>query len=170
MVKPLANGFVILYRIGILLIAFWLLNVFFVACHEAGHALVATAFGAKVLDIYINPLGLSGATTHTVLPVYYQSDLVVCAGVISTTVITILAFAARQELAVYVLALRTIESLINYSAGSDMAVMLDKFGYGTLAISAALVCIIVLMVSTTFYRCRITRNIAKIQVRNPNPT
>ena len=146
------HKFAFLLKIAALPVAFWLLNVLFVASHEAGHAVLATAFGAQVYNVYISPLGIDGATTHTVLALQNQAVIVLAGGVVFTTLATLIAYLIRLDLVVYVLALRTVESLINYSPGSDMATLFTNLGYGTLVVSAVLVCTIILLVASTFHR------------------
>ena len=162
------QGFAFLLKIAALPVAFWLLNVLFVASHEAGHAVLATAFGAQVYNVYISPLGIDGATTHTVLPLQYQAALVLAGGVVSTTLVTLMAYVIRLDIVVYVLALRTVESLINYSPGSDMATLFTSSGYGTLVISAVLVCTIILLVASTFHRRYTTSKPVDAVIRQKN--
>lgn len=145
-------GFAFLVKIAALMVTFWLLNVLFVGFHEAGHAVLAALFGANVFSVYVSPLGIDGATTHTVLPLQYQAQLVLAGGVAVTTVATIIAYLIRQDIAVYVLSLRTVESLINYSPGADMAALFGTIGYNTLMITAVLVVTIILLVASTFHR------------------
>ncbi|WP_424359595.1 hypothetical protein [Methanocella sp. MCL-LM] len=150
--KHFSQGFAFLVKIAAIIVAFWLFNVLFVASHEAGHAALATLFGAKVFDVYVSPLGFDGATTHTVLPLQYQAELVLAGGVAFTTVAVILAYLIRLDIAVYVLSLRTVESLINYSPGADMAMLFTTLGYNTLLITGVFVCTIILVVASTFHR------------------
>ncbi|WP_048197989.1 hypothetical protein [Methanocella arvoryzae] len=147
-----SQGFAFLIKIAALIVAIWLLNVLFVATHEAGHATLATLFGAKVFDVSVSPLGIAGATTHTVLPQQYQAELVLAGGAIFTTAAIILAYLVRLDIAVYVLSLRTVESLINYSPGADMATLFSTMGFNTLLLSGVLILTIILVVASTFHR------------------
>ena len=134
------------------LAAIWLLNVGFVAIHEGGHSAIAAAFGAKIYSIYVSVTGLEGSTTHDVLTVQSQTDLVLAAGMIATTVALVIAFLARFELAVYVLGLRTVESLLNYSTGSDMLALLRNVGTDAYLFSAVMIGIAALCVGLTIRR------------------
>jgi len=131
------------------LAAIWLLNVVFVAVHEGGHSAVAASFGAHIYEVYISPTGLDGATTHTRLTDQTQVNLVLAAGVVASTLAVFIAYLVRLEIAVYVLGLRTVESLINYSAGSDMLSLLNNVGNDTYGISIALIAITGLFVGLT---------------------
>lgn len=134
------------------LAAIWLLNVVFVAVHEGGHSAVAASFGSHIYEIYVSPIGLEGATTHTQLKDPTQMDLVLAAGVVATTLAIIIAYLVRLEIAVYVLGLRTVESLLNYSAGSDMLCLLKNVGSDAYLLSIALIVITGLLVGLTVRR------------------
>ncbi len=162
------RGFAFIFKIAAIMVAIWLLNVFFVASHEAGHALPATLFGAEVFSVYISPLGIDGATTHTILPLQYQAELVLAGGVCVTTLAILAAYLIRLDLAVYVLSLRTVESLINYSSGSDMATLFSTLGYGTMLITAVLVSTIILLVASTFHRRYTASKPVDAVIRQPN--
>jgi hypothetical protein len=131
------------------LVAIWLLNVLFVAVHEGGHSVVAASFGAHIYEIYISPSGLEGATTHTQLTDQTQVDIVLAAGVVASTLAIVIAYLVRLEIAVYVLGLRTVESLLNYSAGSDMLSLLKNTGSDAYLLSIALIAISGLFVGLT---------------------
>jgi hypothetical protein len=131
------------------LAAIWLLNVVFVAVHEGGHSAAAASFGAHIYEIYVSPTGLEGATTHTQLTDRTQSDIVLAAGVVASTLAIVIAYLIRLEIAVYVLGLRTVESLLNYSAGSDMLCLLKNVGIDAYLLSMALIVITGLFVGLT---------------------
>jgi hypothetical protein len=131
------------------LAAIWLLNVLFVAVHEGGHSVVAASFGSHIYEIYISPSGLEGATTHTQLTDQTQVDIVLAAGVVASTLAIVIAYLVRLEIAVYVLGLRTVESLLNYSAGSDMLSLLKNAGSDAYLLSIALIVISGLFVGLT---------------------
>ncbi|OPY28982.1 MAG: hypothetical protein A4E28_01139 [Methanocella sp. PtaU1.Bin125] len=135
-----------------ILAALWLLNVGFVAIHEGGHTAMAAAFGAKIYNVYVSVTGLEGATTHDALPVQSRASLVIAAGIVATTAALVIAFLARFELAVYVLGLRTIESLLNYSAGSDMLALLGNIGTDAYLFSAVMIGISALCTGLTIRR------------------
>lgn len=135
-----------------ILAAIWLLNVGFVAIHEGGHTATAAYYGAKIYSVYVSVTGLEGATTHDALAVQSQTNLVLAAGMIATTGALVIAFLARFELAVYVLGLRTIESLLNYSTGSDMLAMLRNIGTDAYLFSAVMIGISVLCAGLTIRR------------------
>ncbi len=124
-----------------ILVAVWLLNVAFVAVHEGGHSAVAAAFGAQIYSVYISPTGLEGATTHTQLTDTAQSGVVLAAGVLATTLAVIVAYLVRLEIGVYVFGLRTVESLLNYTAGADMLGLYQNLGSETYLISIGLITI-----------------------------
>ncbi len=134
------------------LAAIWLLNVGFVAIHEGGHSALAAAFGAKIYNVYVSMTGLEGATTHDVLAVQSQADLVVAAGMIATIAALAIACLAKFELAVYVLGLRTVESLLNYSTGSDMMLLMRNIGTDAYLFSAVLIGIAAICVGLTIRR------------------
>jgi hypothetical protein len=134
------------------LTAIWLLNVAFVAVHEGGHCAVAAFFGSHIYEIYISPTGLEGATTHTQLKDQAQVDIVLAAGVVASTLAIVIAYLVRLEIAVYVLGLRTVESLLNYSAGSDMLSLLKNLGSDTYLLSIALIMITCLFVGLTAHK------------------
>lgn len=139
-------------KIVAVLAAIWLLNVLFVVVHESGHALVASAFGAQIENIYISPTGLEGATTHSAIADMTQTNLILAAGVTITTIATVVALLLRQEIIVYVFGLRTVESLLNYSAGSDMLCLLKNIGPDTYIISMAMISITALCVMLCIHR------------------
>jgi hypothetical protein len=136
-------------KIMAVLAAIWLLNVVFVAVHEGGHSAVATLFGSRIYDIYISPMGLDGATTHTQLTDQTQVNIVLAAGVVASTLAIVIAYLIRLEIAVYVLGLRTVESLLNYSAGSDMLCLLRNIGSDAYLLSMTLILITALFVGLT---------------------
>jgi hypothetical protein len=123
------------------LVAIWLLNVIFVAVHEGGHSVAAASFGSQIYNIYISPTGLEGATTHTRLNDPTQVNIVLAAGVAATTLAIAFFYMIRLEIAVYVLGLRTVESLLNYTTGSDMLCLLNNIGSDAYLISIALILI-----------------------------
>jgi hypothetical protein len=131
------------------LAAIWLLNVVFVAVHEGGHAAVAASFGSQIYDVYISPTGLEGATTHTQLTDQTQANIVLAAGVAASTLAILIAYLVRLEIAVYVLGLRTVESLLNYTAGSDMFCLLKNLGSDAYLLSLALIVISCLFAGLT---------------------
>jgi hypothetical protein len=149
-----------------LLVAIWLLNVVFVAVHEGGHSAVAASFGSKIYGIYVSPTGLEGATTHTQLKDPVQVDCVLAAGVVASTLTIIVAYLARLEIAVYVLGLRTVESLLNYSTGSDMLCLLRNVGSDAYLLSIALIVISCVFVGLTvrkrLSKSRVDRRIADV--------
>ncbi len=134
------------------LAAIWLLNVCFVAIHEGGHSAIAATCGAKIYNIYVSVTGLEGSTTHDALTVQSQTDLVLAAGTIATTVALVIAFLVRFELAVYVLGLRTVESLLNYSTGSDMLALLRNVGTDAYLFSAVMIGITAICVGLSIRR------------------
>ncbi len=134
------------------LAAIWLLNVGFVAIHEGGHSAIAAAFGAKIYNIYVSVTGLEGATTHDALAVQSQTDLVLIAGMVATIVALAIAFLAKFEIAVYVLGLRTVESLLNYSTGSDMLALLRNVGDDAYLFSAVMIGIAAICIGLTIRR------------------
>jgi hypothetical protein len=81
-----------------------------------------------------------------------QTDLVLAAGTIATTVALVIAFLARSELAVYVLGLRTVESLLNYSTGSDMHALLRNVGTDAYLFSAVMIGITAICVGLSIRR------------------
>jgi predicted neutral ceramidase superfamily lipid hydrolase len=141
------------------LAAIWLLNVAFVAVHEGGHSAVAASFGSHIYDIYISPTGLEGSTTHTQLTDKTQSDIVLAAGVVASTIALVIAYLVRLEIAVYVLGLRTVESLLNYTAGSDMLCLLRNVVSEAYLLSIALIVITGLFVGLTV-RKRLNKSIS----------
>ena len=145
------------------LAAIWLLNVVFVAVHEGGHSAAAASFGSHIYNVYISPTGLDGATTHTRLADQGQSDIVLAAGVAASTLAIIVAYLVRLEIAVYVLGLRTVESLLNYSAGSDMLCLLKNVGSDAYLLSIALIVITGLFVGLTV-RKRLIKSRSAIRV------
>jgi hypothetical protein len=134
------------FKLMALLAAIWLMNVAFVAVHEGGHAAVATAFGSQVYEVYVSPVGLDGATTHTQLKDRGQTDIVLAAGVVATTLAVVISYLVRLEIAVYVLGLRTAESLINYTTGSDLLCLWKNVGSDAYLLSIALIVITCLFV------------------------
>jgi len=142
----------VIYKTALVIGAIWLCNVLFVASHEAGHALLASAFGANICGVYVSPLGIDGSTTHTILASPSAADLVEFAGAGATTLALAIAFFLRLELAVYVLALRTTECLLNYSPGSDMAALYAGIGANAYVLSAAFIGLIVLLGALTANR------------------
>jgi hypothetical protein len=125
-------------KIIAIVVVIWVFNVLFVACHEAGHAITAGAFGAQVHGVYVSPWGLEGSTTHTVLQEKGRADAVVAGGVLATTAAIVIAYVLRLEVAVYVLGLRTLESLTNYTRGSDMGTLLASMGSDAFVVSTML--------------------------------
>jgi hypothetical protein len=138
------------FKLFAVLAAIWLLNVVFVAVHESGHCVTATASGANIIGVYISPLGLEGATTHTQVTDQANVNIVLAAGVVTTTLAIIVAYFARLEIAVYVIGLRTIESVINYSPGSDMQCLLANIGTDAYLLSAVLLLVSGLFVGLMF--------------------
>ena len=119
----------ILAKAIIIILLLWLLNVLFIGIHELGHASLVLCFGAKICNMYISPIGYEGATSYTSLTNQAQSSLVLMGGILATTVATLVLYKLNIELAVYVLGLRTIESLFNFSRGSDMASLIILAGH-----------------------------------------
>jgi hypothetical protein len=139
-------------KLSAILVAIWLLNVAFVAVHEGGHCAAAASFGSQIYNVYINPTGLEGSTTHTQLDNQAQTDAVLAAGVTATTLAIIIAYTIRLEIAVYVLGLRTVESLLNYTSGSDMFCLLKNVGSDAYMLSIALIVITGLLVGLTVHK------------------
>lgn len=150
--RLLSHNIAVPVKIIAILLAIWLLNVFFVASHEMGHAAIADHFGANIYKVYISPLGADGSTTHAVLPDRDQADLVLAGGILTTTALTIVAYCLRFELAVYVLGIRTTESLMNYTQGSDMSTLMASMGTDTYAISMTLIAVTVVILAMTVNR------------------
>lgn len=148
------------------LAAIWLLNVVFVAVHEGGHSAVAASFGSQIYNVYISPTGLEGATTHTQLKDQTQTNLVLAAGVVASTLAIVIAYLVRLEIAVYVLGLRTVESLLNYTAGSDMLCLLKNVGSDAYLLSIVLIVISGLFVGLTvrkrLYQSRSAKRLAEV--------
>lgn len=135
-----------------ILLAVWLLNVGFVVIHEGGHCALAAAFGARVYNVYVSATGLEGSTTHDPLAVQSQAELVLAAGMIATMAALVIASLARFELAVYVLGLRTVESLLNFSSGSDMLILLGNIGANAYLLSALMIGIAAICIGLTVHR------------------
>ena len=133
----------------------WLLNVLFVALHEAGHAVVAACFGAEVFSIYISPAGYCGSTCYTVLSNVTEGNLVLAGGILATTIATLIFSWLKLEFAVYVIGLRTIESLLNYSGGSDMAALTSWAGPSMYGVTFMLTVVTMLCVGKTAYESRL---------------
>jgi hypothetical protein len=153
-----------------ILAAIWLLNVVFVAVHEGGHAVVASSFGSRIYEVYVSPLGLDGATTHTQLKDGNQTDIVLAAGVLASTLAIVIAYLVRLEIAVYVLGLRTVESLLNYTTGSDMFCLLRNLGTDAYLVSIALIVITGLFVGLTVRkRLNILNTTGKEQIASALP-
>jgi hypothetical protein len=145
----------ILFKAGLIMLAVWLLNVAFVAVHELGHASLATYFGAKVCQVYISPMGYNGATSYTVLASAIESRLVIAGGLIAPIIATLAAYLLKTELPVYVIGLRTVESLTNYSTGSDMTSLASLAGWQSYAVSFFMAGLIMLCIVRTMYCCRL---------------
>ncbi|WP_424358118.1 hypothetical protein [Methanocella sp. MCL-LM] len=143
-VKIIVAGFVL-----------WLLNVLFVALHEAGHAMAAASFGAEVFSIYISPAGYCGGTCYTVLSNVTEGNLVLAGGILATTLATLIFSWLKLEFAVYVIGLRTIESLLNFSGGSDMAALTSWAGPSMYGVSFMLTAVTMLCVGKTAYENRL---------------
>ena len=163
-------------KIIAIVLAFWLLNVLFVVVHEGGHATAATLFGVHVDNVYISPTGLEGATTHDPLQDQAQVDVVLAAGVAATTVAVVVAWLLRLEIVVYVLGLRTVESLLNYEQGSDMLCLTQNIGSNAYLLSMALIVVTGLAVGLTLrrrigigYRTKRAREAAELIRASPAP-
>lgn len=149
------EGASILARAGFIILSVWLLNVAFVAVHELGHASVATYFGAEVYKIHISPLGYNGATSYTSLSDLSEMRLITAGGLLITVAATLVLYWLKTEFPVYVVGLRTVESLINFSPGSDMASLAGWTGWESYAFSLVGAGIIMLCIIRTMYRCRL---------------
>lgn len=151
-IQPAKLWLTLALKIVAVIVALWLINVAFVAVHEAGHATVASAFGASVYNVMVSPAGIDGSTTHTMLPERYQTGTVLVSGIIFSTIASVIAYIVRLDIAVYILGLRTFESAINYSQNSDMWSLYVMLGESTLLITSALCITIILVVASTFHR------------------
>ena len=151
MIAVSARASILAKAISIIL-AIWLLNILFVAVHEIGHAAIAICFGANICHMYISPFGYDGATSYTIITDIFKNNIVIAGGVLATILATLITQKMKIELAVYVLGLRTIESLSNFTKGSDMALLLRIAGPWTLVISLTLIGIIVICLGHTLYK------------------
>lgn len=135
--------------------ALWILNVAFVALHELGHAAVAVSFGAKVVSIYISPAGYCGGTCYTVLSNVTEGSLVLAGGLLATAIVTIILSRLKMELAVYVIGLRTMESLLNFTGSSDMTALINWAGPPMYVIAFMLTAVTMLCIGKTAYENRL---------------
>jgi hypothetical protein len=145
----------ILFKAGLIIVAVWLLNVAFVAVHELGHASLATYFGGKVFQVYISPIGYNGATSYTSLTSIFEGRLVIAGGLIAAIITTLAAYLLKTELPVYVIGLRTVESLTNYTMGSDMTSLAGWIGWQSYALSFFTAGLIMLCIVRTMYCYRL---------------
>ncbi|CAJ36056.1 M50 family metallopeptidase [Methanocella arvoryzae] len=145
----------ILQKIIFTAILIWLFNVLFVGIHEMGHALAAICCGAKVCSLYVSLSGFNGATTYTLLTGSIESSTVMLGGILLTVTGTIVLYYLKMELALYVVGLRTIESLNNYNPGSDMTTLLQCIGPWSYLISIGLTCLLTLCMWYMLYEKRL---------------
>ncbi|MCD1293605.1 hypothetical protein CUJ83_01155 [Methanocella sp. CWC-04] len=138
----------------IVIFALWLSNILFVSIHEMGHGIMTAAFGGKICNIYVNPLGLDGSITHTVIPDALGANIVLSAGLGITTLALMVFYYLKLDLFVYVMAIRTIECAINLNPGSDMYTLMNSIGSNAFVIMALIVVINAYFAGQAFYnRC-----------------
>lgn len=127
----------IVLKIIVFMIIIWAVNIGFVVIHEAGHCLTAIFFGYDVINVYINPLGLKGSTTHASISDVTTFSMVLCAGIVLTTIAGMALYWLNSRLLLYIIIVRTLESTINIAKGSDMGILIsviDQHAYAFMAI------------------------------------
>jgi hypothetical protein len=139
-------------KLLLLFLGFWLINVIFVASHEAGHGIAAIASGSKIYGLYVSPLGIEGSITHTTITDPLLCNIVLFSGILATTLMTLIGYLMKYDLAVYLLSIRTIECAINFTPGSDMYSLLLSLGPAIVLLVVAVVGINTLSAGTMFYR------------------
>lgn len=142
-------------KIFLIIFAIWIFNVLFVAVHELGHASLAACFGAHIYNLYINPAGLDGDTSYTLISNPAESNVVVAGGLVATTLAAVALSKLKMELGVYVIGFRSLESLLNFTHNSDMASLISGAGSEAYAISLALAGVVIVCMVATAYENRI---------------
>jgi hypothetical protein len=102
------------------ILALYLMALFIITAHELGHAVAVLANGGTVLGLEVHWLSLSGVT-------YYTWDtanlwLVDAAGMIVTFLISLMAYARKDDLMLYMAGLTSLNSTVAI-ATSDAAMM-----------------------------------------------
>jgi hypothetical protein len=148
-------GVAVLGKIARTVLLIWLFNVLFVVVHEVGHASIAACCGAKICSINISPYGFDGATSYTTLSNAIKSNIVLAGGMLATAIATVVLYWLRNELAVYVMGLRTVESLANFNQGSDMTSLMLWIGPWSYLASLMVICLILIFLCRTVYENRV---------------
>lgn len=123
-----------------LFVCAWLICVLFLVVHEGGHAIVATALGSHVYQIYISPTGSDGYTVQDKLPGLGMAAVAI-AGTAATVLGTLVALRMRWHAVACVFSLRMALGAINYdyAAGSDMAICASIVGEWAYAATAIVI-------------------------------
>jgi hypothetical protein len=122
-----------------LVIILWAANISYGFVHEASHALVVKTLGGQVYELYVNLLGTDAYTTHSYIGGPAGTLALELAGLTVTTLLAFFTLLSDYAPLPIFVALRTAIYAFNYSPGTDIYVVQQVLGNGSLLISTAIV-------------------------------
>lgn len=155
----LKNGALSILALAIIL---WAANFSYGYMHEAAHAVVVKTLGGEVYGIYVNPLGTDAYTLHSLISGTPGTISVELAGLVVTTLLAFFTLLSDYAPLPIFMALRTSIYALNYAPGTDIYVVGQLLGNGSLLISALLVSLNLLCAAIA-----ITATIKNVSLREP---
>ena len=131
----------IIVKTFIILIILWAANLAYCLIHETAHAVIAVAAGGEVYGVYVNALGDKGHTIYSPLDNPMTMAAVYAAGTATTTLLALGTLWLDITPVTMLFAIRTSLSALNYSPGTDMAMVQALAGETSIYLSIVLIII-----------------------------
>ncbi len=123
----------------VFILVIWAANLSYGLVHEAAHALVVKTLGGQVFEIYVNPLGTDAHTAHSGITGTAGLLSLELAGMAVTTMLAFFTLLADYAPLPLFMALRTAIYALNYAPGTDISMVQQVLGSGSIVISLFLV-------------------------------
>jgi len=128
----------VLYDLALLAVIVYASNLLYIITHEMGHAILCSATGGTVMNVYVNYLSLSGKTTF----IGGNGILTGAGGLIAGGILSVLLYRSGMwsaQIASAVIAFRTLSECVLILPGADITFLKGTY-IAPLIVGIVLVC------------------------------
>ena len=116
----------VLYDLALLALIVYASNLLYIITHEMGHAILCSATGGRVLNVFVDYLTLSGKTTF----IGGNSTLTAAGGLIAGGILSVFLYRSGMwsvQIASAVIAFRTMSECVLIMPGADITFLKDTY-------------------------------------------